>query len=420
MRVRHIYSACTVIETADISICTDPWMTPGAFDGSWWQYPPIEDDPIEVIGKVDAIYITHIHPDHYDPVFLRSYLSTFPDTALWIGETDPPYLLQKMRADGFAPLVVGNLTTGSTSVTTVANGTYGDDIDTALIVAFGNQSVVNLNDNPFDADQVQLIKQACPGGRPTAAFLPYAGAGPWPQTYGYEPEVAMAKAAWKKNRFLELFTRYIDVLNPEVAVPFAGQYVLAGPLSELNSERGMADAVEAAALRPGIALALEDGGSGVIDLQTLSPSGVRTTPYLSENLDKYLAETPFPGYDYEREVVPLHGRALPLIPVLQAAVNAARRRIPLEDTCWICIGTGDSDRLIAFDASKSGGPVELRADVEDLVPRLEVRLDERYLFGLLTRLYHWNNAEIGSHLSCRRVPDVHRRDVHSFLARLHV
>ena len=104
----------------------------------------------------------------------------------------------------------------------------------------------------------------------------------------------MAKAAWKKNRFLELFTRYIDVLAPEVAVPFAGQYVLAGPLSELNNERGMADAVEAAALRPGIALALEDGGSGVIDLQTLSPSGVRTSPYLGENLDKYLAGTPFP------------------------------------------------------------------------------------------------------------------------------
>ena len=109
-----------------------------------------------------------------------------------------------------------------------------------------------------------------------------------------------------------------------------------------------------------------------------------------------------------------------MIPVLQAAVNAARRRIPVEETCWICLGTGDSDRLIAFDVSQSGGNVGSRFDVEELVPRLEVRLDERYLFGLLTRLYHWNNAEIGSHLSCRRVPDVHRRDVHSFLARLHV
>jgi hypothetical protein len=51
---------------------------------------------------------------------------------------------------------------------------------------------------------------------------------------------------------------------------------------------------------------------------------------------------------------------------------------------------------------------------------VEIYIDDRYLFGLLTRLYHWNNASLGSHYRFRRVPDIFRRDVFSFLDVLHV
>ena len=34
----------------------------------------------------------------------------------------------------------------------------------------------------------------------------------------------------------------------------------------------------------------------------------------------------------------------------------------------------------------------------------EIIIDYRYLFGLLTTLYHWNNAEVGSQYFCKRVP----------------
>ena len=64
MKVRYIYSACVVIETEDLTLCCDPWFTPGAYNGSWYQYPPLLKDPIDVIGRVNAIYISHIHPDH--------------------------------------------------------------------------------------------------------------------------------------------------------------------------------------------------------------------------------------------------------------------------------------------------------------------------------------------------------------------
>ena len=72
--VRYIYSACVVIETEDIKILCDPWFTQGVYDGSWFQFPLIKN-PLDIIGDVDIIFISHIHPDHYDPKFLNQYFN---------------------------------------------------------------------------------------------------------------------------------------------------------------------------------------------------------------------------------------------------------------------------------------------------------------------------------------------------------
>ena len=37
-------------------------------------------------------------------------------------------------------------------------------------------------------------------------------------------------------------------------------------------------------------------------------------------------------------------------------------------------------------------------------PYEHILVDYRHLFGLLNRIYHWDNAEIGSHLVSRRRP----------------
>lgn len=40
----------------------------------------------------------------------------------------------------------------------------------------------------------------------------------------------------------------------------------------------------------------------------------------------------------------------------------------------------------------------------DYVAYSEIKIDYRYLYGLLTTVYHLNNAEIGSHYFTKRVP----------------
>jgi len=69
MIVKYISSACLQIQTLDIRILTDPWFTQGIYDGAWFSFPYI--DPFDFINEPDYIYVSHIHPDHYDPEFIH-------------------------------------------------------------------------------------------------------------------------------------------------------------------------------------------------------------------------------------------------------------------------------------------------------------------------------------------------------------
>jgi len=420
MRARYVYSACIVIETDDVRICCDPWFTPGIYDGSWYQYPPLDGDPVSIIGPVDAIYISHIHPDHYDSDFLRRYLTAYPETRLLIGETEPQYLARKMKIDGFVPEVVSQVRIGATTATIIPNhGYFGiDNIDTAIVIERDGQSVVNMNDNPIDAKQIALVLAAC-AGRPTLAFLPYSGAGPYPQTYDFDSDADRDEAIKRKReQFLAIYGAYITALDPEIAVPFAGQYFLGGRLSELNRLRGVCDACEAVARYPDRSVVLADGGAAYIDLDTRSVTESRDEPYGEREVDAYLNELDISGYDYEREIQPKPFRTLPVMPLLTSAYGRAISRSATTEPFWFCISTRP-EQFYCFDTGSDSG-ILVRSEVDDLEPRCEIIIDERYLFGLLTRMYHWNNAEIGSHYRAHRVPDVYRSDVYGFLHFLQV
>ena len=82
MKVKYIYSACIEVECNGFRILTDPWFTDGAYDGTWYQYPKI--NPFDFISKPDLIYISHIHPDHYDAIFLKKLIAKYGEIPILI------------------------------------------------------------------------------------------------------------------------------------------------------------------------------------------------------------------------------------------------------------------------------------------------------------------------------------------------
>ncbi|GAB2178917.1 MBL fold metallo-hydrolase [Dongia sp. agr-C8] len=419
MRIRYIYSACIAIETPDVRILCDPWFTQGAYDGSWYQYPKIED-PVATIGPADLIYVSHIHPDHYDPAFLHRYLDAYPAARLVIAEQEPAFLLRKMRRDGFEPLIVDEMAFGGTRVGIVPNTSAIVNIDTAMAVTHRGQAIVAMNDNPFDPVQIEALLKFCAGSTIEVALIPHSGAGPFPQTFAFENQAELERAvAGKREQFLNLYTRYVRALDPRKVIPYAGQYYLGGPLAGLNHLRGTTDATEAAALYPDKSVVLADGGQAYYDTETGEASAVRTRPYDPAEVEAYLTALPFAGYDYERELHFTEGRHLPLLPLLETAQRAAKRRVPVRQPYWLCFAPSDQDGYLCFNVAEDG-PVQRLKDVSHLQPRCEIEIDVRYFFGLLSGLYHWNNAEVGSHYRSRRTPEGYRPEVYRLLDRLHV
>ena len=87
MRLQYISSACVLIEDNGVKILCDPWLVDGAYLDSWFHYPPLKFQP-EQFNDVDFIYISHIHPDHFDPntlnrmnkkipIIINNYVSKF-------------------------------------------------------------------------------------------------------------------------------------------------------------------------------------------------------------------------------------------------------------------------------------------------------------------------------------------------------
>lgn len=414
MILRYIYSACIVLETSDLRICCDPWFTQGIYDGAWYQYPEVTD-PITKIGPVDFVYVSHIHPDHYDPPFLRALLETNQGCQLLIGDENQSLLKAKMLRDGFEPVSMSRMKAGATEIAIFPN--YSDseiNIDSALVIKDPDYVLVNMNDCPFDAQQVAKILEFS-GKTPDFACLPYSGAGPYPQAYRFELATDQLIAAnQKKQEFLALFERYLAALNPKRAMPLAGLYYLGGSRRWMNSLRGIPDVLEVAERFGDRVIVLEEV-DGQFDLRTGEILHARTEPYDPGLRDASLSRYDSVGYPYER--VTRTSEAV-IIPKLSTAHINASGRINNKPPGWLCFKSPGT-RFMCVHCDEPGG-VTLCDSVESLRPREEIYLDERLLDGLLERRFHWNNAAIGSHFEFSRVPEEFDRRVYNLLNFLYI
>ena len=211
-------------------------------------------------------------------------------------------------------------------------------------------------------------------------------------------------------------------------MPFAGQYWLHGDQLDWNPLRGMADATECRELYKNVwvpadggrsAVRIEDDGvtwwgserKDAYDWPTVRRAlgyglslesgarGVLTTAEVNWLFDDH-------SLRHERELrMPVE--RLPLLKLLASATkNAAPqfRKAPLLYVYIKAEPLPDWFRVM---------PGSVEADVVDggctdspnlLEPRVEVRLDARLLFGMLTRLYNANSVRIGSLARFRDVP----------------
>jgi len=414
--VKYIYSACVQIETPDLKVLCDPWFTEGIYDGAWYHYPEIKT-PLSILDNVDWVYISHIHPDHYDPEFLRKYFYKFGEKKIVISSHNPNYLHKKMCADGFKPCIISDpLIIGDTKITIITHSTGSmSDLDSALIVEFNdgnkNHVVVNANDIIFDTKILQKIKSVAPSI--DLLMCSYTGAGPYPQTYyDLDDPILLIEAEDKKNKFIQRYKYAVSELKPRNTLPFAGKYILGGSLSNMNGFRGISDPLDIAAIDEK-AIVLSDGG-GHLDTENMESAQCRHDYYDLIELNKRVNEVKRLPMKYEKLVPIEEIHQIPFKKLIRQAYDRAVKKTECLDDYYFCIKIINEEYAV-LNANIKNPNIFFTSEVKKILPRSVIEIDPRYLFGLLTGVYHWNNAEIGSLYLTRRTPNIHNKNAQSFL-----
>ena len=325
-----------------------------------------------------------------------------------------------MRSDGLSPLILEDwLKIGVTSIKIITQDTGSDsDIDSGLIIKYKSRDnrahcVVNSNDIVYDDKTLELMKKEA--GEIDILLCEFTGAGPYPQTYFdiNDPRL-QTEALRKKTAFFERYKKLTNTLDAKVNIPFAGKYILGGKLGVLNFVRGVADAVEVLDFDKK-AVVLGDA-NGVISTSTLVAKEKRTIPYKKADIERVIKSLQDQRMDYERLFSVQEISQLPIKRLLAIAVKNALSRSECESDYFFCIRLHTKDFALINANKKSKESIKFIPEIESLpTPRSEIIIDMRYLFGLLTHVYHWNNAEIGSQFETRRIPNIYDSKAQNFL-----
>lgn len=445
MKIRYIKSACVAVESKGVKILTDPWLVDGEYYGSWCHYPKLEIDK-EYFNSIDYIYISHIHPDHFSKKTLEILDKTIP---VLIHQYASPFLKMNIERLGFNVIeLIHNqkteLKNGITIDILAADNCNPElcakfmgcgiietkfkstQIDSLAVISDGTNTVLNLNDCPYDLAQEAIGVVLKKYKKIDFLLVGYAGAGPYPQCFVLSDEEREKAEKSKKIQFLSQGEKYIRLVNPDFYMPFAGTYTLAGNLSDLQNKRGVPELEEALTYFKNSSLINQEKSKPILlntyeyfDFETKKPSKVyipidleKKEQYIKDVLSKRIL-------DYEFDEEPVINDLLELIPSAYKRMSDKRKEINFVSKTSVLIKLKQDLYIkLNFDGTK----FELIDSIDGLESFVEYQLSLKLLNRILKgpRYAHWNNAEIGSHIKFRRVPNHFERGLYHAMCFFHV
>ena len=410
MKVRYLYSACVEIETPKLRILCDPWFSEGAFDGSWYYFPKVKK-PINIIKKPDLIYISHIHSDHYDPEFLKKINKKFGKRKIIIANFRNNYLLKRIKFDKLDAEPIRFLKSKNVNINIVPNETGSvSDVDSAMIVNHKQHTILSLVDCVYDKKFANELKKIVSSYTNELDLLmaPHAGANNFPHTYFDNLKQKEILKKLTQNKKSLNFSRYINwckLFKSKYHLPYAGKYLIGGKNVGYNKFSGMGDAIEIKKFDKR-AIILTDYG-GEINLSTKKIKGERKKKYKKSKIRKYLSLLKNKKYSYEKEIfVPFQNINFPLL-IKKSYIQAVNKSEVSTDYYYLFKLFNNNKDLsfsFRFNINNKKNPKIYYNKSINKKPGNVISIDYRLFYGLLTGIYHWNNASIGSLYKNRRVP----------------
>ena len=229
MKIKYISNASIFLEGKNSKVLFDPWITfNNNSNSNYYNFPENKYSKKEIANlKPDFIYISHSHPDHFDPVTLDLFNKK---TQIILANFRNAYLKRNLNQIGFKNVLVSesnfvSMNKGDFCYLEPAETT--DELDSISYFQIDGVKILNLNDNVSNFRQSEEISKKFRGI--DIAFLPYCGFGAYPMSYDNLSKKQKQSAHKKKVLSAKKnFVKYINKINPNYVIPFAGEVLMGG------------------------------------------------------------------------------------------------------------------------------------------------------------------------------------------------
>ena len=443
MKVVHLCNSCIFVEEGDTRLLCDPWIGPA--DGNAWLSFPYKDEAADLMETIapTCIYISHIHPDHFDPKTLRFLAGTTP---IVIKKFKDGRLKGRIEALGFSNIIELEPWTPHTldddielvivpSTSMVNQGIAGSihyDMDTSLLVRSRDSGQVFYNnvDNPTSLAALKEVRAFTEKhwARPVdVACLPVGAASEYPHCFVNIDRKAAAEIVIKAC--LEALPDRIAALGCHTFFAAGGTYVIRGKFSPLNQYIAQPTHADIAAfLKPwarggNTVWSLEGGRAIAYDKN--AKAWQSTVSATEKQLDKraYAKNAASVDFDYSTDC---RSGSVPVARALTRLHTALKGALENYETVLGRIGIvqnwitkinlyQDLQVDLAGNISSACTPAETVilpcAEGETSEQTLAFHMDIDLLTDLVEGRGNWNGALSGSYIIYEREPNVFLPDV---------
>jgi UDP-MurNAc hydroxylase len=424
MKITHYSNSFISVASHGERIVCDPWAGK-ANAGGWQSFPEFSSQELTVhLADVRWVYLSHLHDDHFHPDTLKS--CGLLDREFIIKRFQSPVLRERLKRLGVTrihevdPFTVNNfgpfeviIFPQMTSNSSALEDDVNFDLDTSIVIKADGVVFFNQVDNPLSFKDLTLVRDHIVEhfGAIDVSCSMSGAASEYPHLF-----LGIDQGSEKRRivgRSLADLGDWLRLLKPKYFFPAGGTYLIPGWMSVYNNTIAQPDFTEISSfiadadipVRP---LALEGGHFLTISSTSSEKQiGLDLSP-IETDRQAAIRMHSTDGYFYEDVSVPSWPS---LVEMLDAARDNWERKV---SQAGIKISQSirfDIYRKLSVndgvpDASQCVGSYQLFSAAKSVAGDLVIHIDQRALFGCLTRRLVWNGV-LGSLCLYERRPNSH-------------
>ena len=443
MKITKLGSATVLINSNGTNILCDPWLIDGAYYGSWCNFPPIKLKE-EDLKNIDYVYVSHIHPDHFDirtinlidkkvPFIIHSYHKKFlkwnieklGHKVIELENGSEMKLNKKTKisiyaADNCDPKICGRM---FGCISGEIKGSM--QLDSLCVISDETYTLVNTNDCPYDIAKKTLLEVKKKYSDIDFVLMGYTSASLYPHCMmSYSKEKMKRGIDQAKMKGLNSGLKIIKDLKPKYFMPFAGTYIIGGPYYKKNTFLPLPELEEAVEYFKADKDISSSTPVMLNNKDFFDISSARTSnnyiPVDVNERKKYIQNIASKfRYSFHDNDTPSNQSLMNLFQKAAETLKQKQKEVDFYEDVNLVFDL-DNDQFVKINLLDTK-PLYIE-DLFELKNYHRFKLDPRLLELVLKgpKYANWNNIEIGAMLEFDRKPDFFRQDVHTLLNALHI